>query len=146
MKKQLLIFGLATALLTGACSANRDCDLFACNRKACPTARTPAYFAFDSSVLSTEDRDNLDMIAQRLMANPDERITINGYADNQGPQAYNKELSLERAESAAKYLEWKGINPNRIKTHGYGASNFATGNATPADRAKNRRIEVLFTK
>lgn len=146
MKKQLLILGLSAALLTGACSTGRDCDLFACNKGSCPTARTPAYFAFDSSILSLEDRDNLDQIAERLMNNPDEHITINGYADNQGPMAYNQELSLQRAESAAKYLEWKGINPNRIKTHGYGASHFATSNATPADRAKNRRIEVLFTE
>ena len=149
MKKQFLILTLSGTLLLGACSTNpnmRDCSLFSCQRESCQTETTPAYFAFDSSLLSMEDKENLDEIAMRMKNNPDEKIIIKGFADDVGPNAYNKDLSERRAESAAKYLESQGISPNRITARGYGATHFAESNATPAGRAKNRRIEVSFSE
>lgn len=148
MKKTFSILTLsAVALMSlAACTTHQDgtkcCS--GTNHQQQNMDQTPAYFAFDSSVLSMADKDNLDQIAQRLMKNPNEKIRISGYADMTGTPTYNKELSERRAESAAKYLEWKGISADRISTHGYGATNFADKNSTKAGRAKNRRIEVEF--
>ena len=132
---------ISTALLLAACSGHM------CGQPACTgqdADKTPAYFAFDSSVLSAEDKDNLDQIISRLKDNPTERVRISGYTDNTGPEAYNMTLSKQRAESAAKYLEAQGISANRIKVRGFGATHFADQNSTEAGRAKNRRIEVSF--
>jgi len=148
MKKRYLILALSSALLTSACSADRPCDFTACAKEGCPMAqsaeKTPAYFEFDSSVLSVEDKENLDQIAARLKANSTERVRISGYTDNTGPENYNIELSKRRAMAAAQYLEKQGIAADRIKTIGYGASHFADHNTTNAGRAKNRRVEVSF--
>lgn len=146
MKKQLFVLTASALLALGACSTHRHCDPMNCNKCQQEQAmrETPAYFAFDSSVLTMEDRDNLDAIAKRLMDNPKEKVKICGFTDITGPKAYNKELSVKRAESAAKYLEWKGISADRITTKGYGASHFAEQNTTASGRAKNRRIEVEF--
>lgn len=148
MKKHYLILALSTALLTSACSADHPCHFASCAKESCPMAqdidKTPAYFGFDSSVLSTEDKENLDQIATRLKANPTERVRISGYTDNTGSNAYNMELSKRRAMAAARYLEKQGIAANRIKAIGYGASHFADHNTTDAGRAKNRRVEVSF--
>ena len=54
------------------------------------------------------------------------------------------ELSRRRADAVKAYLVSQGINPARIVTHGYGASNPIASNATAEGRAENRRTEVLF--
>ena len=148
MKKTFSILMLSSLAMISLAACSTHSDGSKCcaesKRQQQMTDQTPAYFAFDSSVLSMADKDNLDQIARRLMNNPSEKIRISGYADMTGTAAYNKELSERRAESAAKYLEWKGISSDRISTHGYGATNFADKNSTEAGRAKNRRIEVEF--
>ena len=147
MKKQLFVLATSALLMLGACSTHRQCNQTRCDKhqqKEQAMRETPAYFAFDSSVLTMEDRDNLDEIAKRLMDNPKEKVKICGFTDITGPKAYNQELSVRRAESAAKYLEWKGIAADRITTKGYGATHFAEQNTTASGRAKNRRIEVSF--
>ena len=147
MKKTMIILLMTSALCLGACSHQK------CNSETCGShpkseiiqvKKTPAYFAFDSSVLTAEDRSNLDIIAKRLKANPTEKVIISGYTDNIGTEKYNITLSEHRAQSAADYLKHQGICAGRIQTKGYGATHFATGNKTSAERAKNRRIEVSF--
>ena len=146
MKKNYLFLALFATLLTAACSADHSCG--SCSKEMCSMSqgidKTPAYFELDSSVLSPEDKDNLDQIATRLKANPKEKVRISGYTDNTGPETYNMELSKRRAMAAAHYLEKQGIATDRIKTMGYGASHFADYNTTDAGRAKNRRVEVSF--
>ena len=146
MRKKLLTIALAAPMLLTACMADRDCGC-SCHRDGCSAEqinKTPAYFAFDSSILSMDDKENLDQVAARLKANPNENVRISGYTDDVGPADYNMTLSKQRAQSAAKYLESLGIPSHRIKTVGYGATRFADQNATQAGRAKNRRVEVSF--
>lgn len=152
MKKQLSILLVSTAILLSGCSSvcrDKDptcgrCDNCEIQVKERIVLETPAYFAFDSAELTTTDKANLNQIAERLKANPAEKVRINGYTDITGSPAYNVKLSEERAMSAAKCLEKAGISSNRISTKGYGASEFAAPNTTSTGRAKNRRIEVLF--
>lgn len=151
MKKTLLVLLMSSALCLGACSTNKatcsaEGKCSSCHRREMRYEKTPAYFAFDSVALTQKDKDNLDQIARRLHANPQERIIISGYADSTGPAAYNMKLSKHRAQVAATYLETQGIMADRISTRGYGASHFADANTTMAERAKNRRIEVTFEK
>ena len=147
MKKTISVLLLGTALFTAGCS--HRCYDGACtmNQKASEstcTQKTPAHFATDSAVLDKADKDNLMKVADWMKKNPTEKVCINGYTDNTGPDSYNMRLSQERAKNAAVYLESLGISADRISTHGYGASHFITTNATSAERAKNRRIEVSF--
>lgn len=150
MTQKISVLILSAALLIGGCTAHQGCKDGACtackNRESrhMSVDKTPAYFAFDSSTLSTEDKENLRHIVARLKANPDEKVRISGYTDNTGPANYNMRLSKHRAMSAAKYLEDHGITSDRIKVVGYGASHFADPNTTAAGRARNRRIEVSF--
>lgn len=152
MKKELTILVMSAALCLGACQTHQSsCTTGTC--RACTSCRreitvdkTPAYFAFDSAKLTSGDRTNLDKVAERLKANPSEKILIAGYADMTGPAAYNMRLSQRRAESAAMYLQSLSIAHDRISTVGYGATHFADTNTTEIGRAKNRRVEVSFSK
>ena len=147
MKKIMVMLLMTSTLCLGACS-HQKCGNGTCGShpkaEMIHVKKTPAYFAFDSSVLTAEDRSNLDMVAKRLKANPKEKVIISGYTDNIGSKSYNVTLSEQRAQSAADYLKHQGICASRIHTKGYGATHFADGNDTSAERARNRRVEVSF--
>ncbi len=103
-------------------------------------------FEFNSAKLLPQSKDTLDVVVAGLIANPEIHIEISGHTDNIGTVAANKKLSLARAESVKSYLVSKGINPDRIKTVGYGFERPIADNKTSEGRAKNRRIEFLRIK
>jgi chemotaxis protein MotB len=54
----------------------------------------------------------------------------------------NLTLSSRRAGDVVSYLVSQGVNPNIISAKGFGDTHPVAPNDTPADRAKNRRIEI----
>lgn len=119
--------------------------------KGCPVEKAPEkptlvlndiHFAFDSSKLSADSQSTLSTVAQRLVANSDVAVRIEGYTDSTGTAAYNKRLSQRRADSVARYLTSQGVDASRLTTMGYGESHPVASNATRAGRAQNRRVEI----
>ena len=107
-----------------------------------------ALFDFDKSNLKPEGKAKLDELAARLKEVTLEVIIVIGFTDNIGTAAYNKALSLRRAQSVKAYLVSKGIEPGRIYTEGKGFADPVASNATAEGRALNRRsvIEVIGTR
>jgi outer membrane protein OmpA-like peptidoglycan-associated protein len=73
-------------------------------------------------------------------------IEISGHTDNQGAADYNLRLSESRAKSVVTNLIAAGIPASRLKFKGYGATKPAVANDTEANRALNRRIEMVVLK
>ena len=72
-------------------------------------------------------------------------LKIDGHTDSIGSLAYNMDLSLKRAISAATYLiSHEGVDPSKIFIKGLGKSTPISDNATADGRRKNRRTEILF--
>ncbi len=71
-------------------------------------------------------------------------IEVAGHTDNVGGNAYNRDLSQRRADAVARYLETRGVNPQRIITAAGGEEHPIASNATEQGRAANRRVEVTF--
>lgn len=71
-------------------------------------------------------------------------ISITGYTDNTGGDAYNQQLSENRARSVGDFLIGRGISPNRIFTQGMGKRDPIASNATPNGRALNRRVVIML--
>lgn len=69
-------------------------------------------------------------------------IVVMGHTDSDGSNAYNQNLSEQRARSVASYIYNKGVAANRISTIGYGESRPVATNATEAGKAENRRVEI----
>lgn len=105
-------------------------------------------FAFDRDELRLP-QPKLDEIANALVASPQIRkVTITGYTDRIGSDAYNLELSQRRADAVKSYLVNKGIAADRLIASGKGKSN-ALVQCADRDRAAlikclepNRRVEV----
>ena len=72
---------------------------------------------------------------------PDAVIEIAGHTDAEGEPARNQRLSERRARSVADYLVKAGVPDARLAAVGLGDTQPIAPNATPEDRAKNRRIE-----
>ena len=101
----------------------------------------PIGFEFDSSVLKTESYATLDKLAKELRDN-NASVTLDGYASAEGTEAYNLNLSKDRANAVKQYLVNAGVAASSINANGYGEANPIASNDTEAGRVQNRRVEI----
>jgi outer membrane protein OmpA-like peptidoglycan-associated protein len=97
-------------------------------------------------VLLPDSYEQLDKLVQALHKNPDMQIEISGHTENVGEARLNQALSEQRAQVVASYLIRKGIGEERVTAKGYGGSRPVAGNATEAERARNRRVEFTIRR
>ena len=99
-------------------------------------------FAFDSYNVQPQFQSTLNEVAQTLNQYPSTMIDVLGHTDSVGTDAYNQQLSQQRAQAVANYLVARGVSSARIATRGYGESMPIATNETEAGRAANRRVEI----
>lgn len=99
-------------------------------------------FNFDSGQLVPVQKAAIDRLIEMLKKEPSVTLNINGYTDNTGSKAANRQVSQQRAKTVADYLVRNGIAEDRLTLRGLGeAEPFAT-NETSHGRALNRRVEL----
>jgi OOP family OmpA-OmpF porin len=81
--------------------------------------------------------------AERLKANLNAKIYVNGYCDVIGRMRYNQKFPERRADAVAAYLEDKGIPSSQLIPQGFGKTHFVAPNNTADGRAQNRRVELV---
>jgi len=99
-----------------------------------------------SAVLRRRGRRVLRRVARLLRARPDLQLEIRGHTDAQGDPDRNRDLSRRRAASAVRWLVEHGIAPERLSSRGYGPDRPVATNDSARGRARNRRVELLYTK
>ena len=104
------------------------------------------FFDTDKYDLKSESKEELANLVDLMKTNPGMVVEISGHTDNQGAADYNIRLSESRAKSVVSYLIEAGIPTSRLKFKGYGATKPAVSNDTEANRALNRRIEMVILK
>lgn len=102
-----------------------------------------ALFDFDKAVLKPEGQQALDNFTNNLQGVNYDLIIAVGYTDRIGSEAYNKKLSVRRAEAVKSYLVSRGINPDQIFTDGKGKANSVTGDTCKGARATRNLIDCL---
>lgn len=100
-------------------------------------------FGFNKSVLTDDEKQKLDTLAESLASLKHYAIDVEGFTDKTGPAQYNLELSQQRADSVVRYLTENAHVP-LVKIHvlGYGKDEPAASNSTRSGRKQNRRVEV----
>lgn len=99
------------------------------------------FFEYNQATLRNESYVELNNLYDLLIKNPNLILEISGHTDNIGNEAYNLNLSKERAHSVVEFLVSKGIDPSRLKYVGYGYQFPIATNATNEGRQLNRRVE-----
>jgi outer membrane protein OmpA-like peptidoglycan-associated protein len=79
-----------------------------------------------------------------MIRNKSITLEIIGHTDDVGSKDANLNISLKRAQMVADYLLSKGIEKNRLTVTGKMDSEPLFPNNTPANRAKNRRVEFII--
>ncbi len=94
--------------------------------------------------MKPESFGTLKSIADVLKENESVKVKILGHTDSDGDDAKNLELSQRRAESVKSELASKfGIDASRMETEGAGETTPVAPNDTPANKALNRRVELI---
>mgnify|MGYP000050082413 CR=1 FL=1 len=103
-------------------------------------------FDVNKATLKPESQLKLAKLAGILMVFPDMKLSIEGHTDSTGPEELNLRLSTERARTVYEFLMSQGVSPERLKYQGFGSSQPVAPNDTEANRAKNRRVEVIVLR
>jgi OmpA-OmpF porin, OOP family len=100
-------------------------------------------FGFDKSVLTTDDKQQLDNFGGQLASAKSYILEVTGGTDSTGPAQYNYDLSQRRADSVVQYLAAKySIPAHRFYLIGIGKDQYVASNDTAAGRKENRRVQV----
>ncbi|MEU3164968.1 OmpA family protein [Streptosporangium sp. NPDC006930] len=107
-------------------------------------------FALDKAVLTSRARQRLGQVAAKVRADSaGGTVGIEGHTDDQGDDAYNAALSLRRAQAVRQALQGT-LTGATFRVEGFGerrprVPNVVRGRALEENRAKNRRVEIVFT-
>jgi OmpA-OmpF porin, OOP family len=104
------------------------------------------FFDFNMSELKPASLPELQKLVSFLKENPELKVEIAGHTDNVGTSAYNRQLSLKRAQSVYDYLVAHGIEKARLLPKGYGPDQPLAPNDSEAQRKLNRRIEFKLVR
>jgi outer membrane protein OmpA-like peptidoglycan-associated protein len=119
-----------------------------------PTTDTPrglqvnmadVLFAFGKYELQQSAREALAKFSGIVLAHPGLHLSVEGYTDSVGSDAFNQTLSEQRANAVRDYLIQQGLDPTAIVATGFGKSNPVASNDTAAGRQQNRRVEIIIS-
>jgi peptidoglycan-associated lipoprotein len=105
----------------------------------------PITFAFDDATVGSDARPMLERfvrVANRYY--PASTITIEGFADPAGSQAYNLALSQRRAENVRAELASLGLASNPLRAVGYGETRLVVPDAARNDPGAKTNRRVVF--
>lgn len=102
-----------------------------------------AQFAFGSAELAEDYDKDINDGAEFLKQNPEISAVVEGHTDSVGSDAYNQNLSMERAQAVHDRLVEQGIDPERLSIVGHGEAKPMADNSTSAGREINRRVDLV---
>ena len=111
------------------------------------TLRGDGLFAPGSATISEKFLPVLNRISGALNSEPGQ-VTVTGHTDDQPIRSVrfpsNWHLSKERANAVMQILAANGVSKNRLNAEGRADAEPIAPNSTPADRARNRRVEITL--
>lgn len=106
----------------------------------------PGNITFDTDKAFVKDQfvPVLGSVAKVLDKYESTMIEVAGHTDSTGSEAYNLELSKDRAKSVATILANNQVDAVRMDIVGYGEMAPIASNSTASGRAENRRVSLTL--
>ena len=105
------------------------------------------HFELGSAKLSSRSHGMLGQVAHFLGTRPDiTLVRIEGHTDADGADADNQALSEGRAAAVRDFLVTQGVAASRLQATGFGETKPLVANDTVANKATNRRVDLIIVK
>ena len=109
-----------------------------------PTKSWMVFFDTDSTKLSDQAQSTVGQAAGVAKSMANSKVTVTGYTDTEGAVAYNKALSLRRANAVKDALVRAGLSPQSITVGGDGEQGLLVPTADGVREPQNRRVEIVI--
>ena len=90
-------------------------------------------------------REKLAKISGIVLAYPSLRLAVEGNTDSVGTEAFNQELSEQRADGVRNFLTQEGVPESSTTATGFGKTRPIASNDTSEGRQENRRVELVVS-
>ncbi|MEO8072883.1 MAG: OmpA family protein [Acidobacteriota bacterium] len=98
-----------------------------------------------ASTFAPNGETNIASLSEVLANNTDYKVIIESHTDNNGTPDELQSLTQVRAQTIADKIVSLGASADRIEAKGFGAALPVAPNSTNANRAKNRRVQIVLT-
>ncbi|MBI3771518.1 MAG: peptidoglycan-associated lipoprotein Pal [Gammaproteobacteria bacterium] len=129
--------GTSESTVAAAVAANVPDDLM---------SKLTVYFDYDKSDVTAEGRKIIEAHARYLTANPKVRVTLEGHADERGTPEYNLALGERRAKAVDQVMKVLNVAKGQLDTVSFGEERPAVIGSDESSWAKNRRVEIVYSK
>lgn len=109
-----------------------------------PLSKRTIYFMLDSSDVLPDFVPVVAAHARYLVANPSQRIIMEGHCDERGSREYNIALGEQRAKSVADMLKVQGVSESQIQIVSYGEEKPAVPGNDESAWEQNRRAVIDY--
>lgn len=100
------------------------------------------FFAYDSVILTQENKAVLARQVAWLEENPSKKVLIEGHCDERGTREYNLGLGERRANAVAQFLIQNNIASNRVRTISYGKDRPITAQGPREEIYRVNRVAI----
>jgi len=90
-------------------------------------------------------REKLAKISGIVLAYPTLNLAVEGNTDSVGTEAFNQQLSENRAGAVRNYLTQQGVPESSTTATGFGKTRPIASNDTSEGRQQNRRVELVVS-
>jgi outer membrane protein OmpA-like peptidoglycan-associated protein len=105
----------------------------------------PVHFAYDDATVRPADVAALERFASVVQKHyTGAKVTVEGFADPAGTQAYNLALSQRRAGAVRDFIGTRGVDPSLVNAVGYGETRQVARGAERDMRGAELNRRVVF--
>ena len=111
-----------------------------------PLSRSTIYFVYDSSEVQPDFLPVISAHARYLAAHPNQKLTLEGHADERGSPEYNIALGDQRAKAVAELMKSQGASDGQLTLVSYGEEKPAVFGSDEGSFERNRRVEMQYQR
>jgi peptidoglycan-associated lipoprotein len=111
-----------------------------------PLSRSTIYFVYDSSEVQPDFITVINAHSKYLVAHPNQKMTLEGHADERGSPEYNIALGDQRAKAVAQLMKAQGVADSQLNLVSYGEEKPAVMGSDESAFERNRRVEISYQR